>query len=105
MGVPIREVYPRSEPIDERAMDKHRYDGHHTICQNLRDMYHMVDSLRGKPSDEMIDEIRVRCRIGMTMAKKMQNKLKWYREWYIRVLAEDPKPMEKKFDNEKIGVD
>lgn len=80
MGAPM--PYPKAEPIDLKAMELTRYDGHHSICQNLRDMYHMADKLRGNPDKEVIDEIMMRCRIGMTMAKKMNKKLKWYKKWY-----------------------
>jgi hypothetical protein len=104
MGAPM--PYPKADPIDVKAMELTRYDGHHTICQNLRDMYHMAEKINTDPAkkDELIAEIRLRCRIGMTMAKKMNKKLKWYKKWYVTTMQEDPKPIERKIDKEKIEV-
>ena len=62
--------YKRHEPIDEREMDRTRYDGHHSICQTLRDIYHLTED----------EEIRLKARIAMSMAKSMQRKLKEYRD-------------------------
>jgi len=62
--------YKQHEPIDEKQMDKGRYHGHHTICQTLRDIYHLTDD----------PEIRLKCRVGMSMAKSMHKKLKAYHD-------------------------
>lgn len=61
-----------TEPVPERLMDKSRYEGHYSICQKLRDMYHVVES----------PELKMECRIMMAMAKKMHQRLKWYRDRY-----------------------
>jgi hypothetical protein len=64
--------YKRHQPVDLREMEKTRWQGHHTICQFIRDIYHMVDD----------DEVKMKCRIAMNMAKSMHNKLKDYKENY-----------------------
>ena len=61
--------YKRREPVAESVMENTRYEGHHTICQTLRDMYHMTDNA----------DIKLKCRLAMAMAKAMQDKLKWYK--------------------------
>lgn len=62
--------YKRRQPVSEKEMDKSRYDGHHTICQTLRDIYHASDD----------ENIRIRCRMAMAMAKAMHRKLKDYKK-------------------------
>jgi hypothetical protein len=43
-----------------------------TICQLMRNIYHLTDD----------EEIRLLCRIGQTMAKKMDAKLRQYKaDW------------------------
>ena len=61
--------YKRFEPVSEKKILNERYTGHHTICQMLRDIYVMTQN----------DEIKMKCRIGMAMAKSMHNKLKRYK--------------------------
>jgi hypothetical protein len=61
--------YKHHEPVDLAEMDKHRYDGHHSICQQLRDIYHMTDN----------EPIRQKARVAMSMAKAMHERLKKYR--------------------------
>ena len=67
--------YPRVHPATEEEMSeaasiqemkKNRWKGHYTICRKLRDMYHSVDS----------PDLKMECRIMVTMAKKMHEKLK-----------------------------
>ena len=53
-------------------MTKTRYAGHHTICQFLRDIYTMTNN----------EEIKMKCRIGMSMTKSMHEKLKYYKKKY-----------------------
>jgi hypothetical protein len=53
----------------KREMDRKRWEGHHTVCQTLRDIYHST-------SDH---DIRIKCRLAMAMAKAMNEKLKWYK--------------------------
>ena len=61
--------YKRHEPVSVEKMLNERWDGHHSICQKLREIYI-------KTHDE---EIKMDCRIAMSMAKSMQNKLKHYK--------------------------
>ncbi len=61
--------YKRHNPVSEGHMQKQRYSGHHTICQTLRDIYEMTNN----------PEIKMKCRVGMSMAKSMQDKLKEYK--------------------------
>ena len=62
--------YRRREPVPEKAMLKDRYAGHHTICETLREIYQMS-------SDE---DIKLKCRLAMSMAKAMQDRLKKYKK-------------------------
>ncbi len=62
--------YQHREPVSEREMDKTRWDGHHSICQTLRDIYHMTDDC----------EVKLKCRLAMAMAKAMHEKLKEYKQ-------------------------
>lgn len=61
--------YKRRKPVSEKSMLKTRYEGHHTICQVLRDIYLLTNN----------EEIKLKCRLGMAMAKSMQDKLKEYK--------------------------
>jgi len=62
--------YKKVEPVSERKMTKTRYEGHNTICQLLRDIYRISDN----------EDIKLKTRIAMAMAKKMHEKLKEYRD-------------------------
>lgn len=61
--------YEKVEPISIEKMLKTCYHGHNSICQTLRDIFIMTDS----------EEIKIKCRTAMAMAKKMHNKLKEYK--------------------------
>lgn len=61
--------YRRHEPVDESEMDINRWEGHHSVCQMLRDIYHMTDN----------PDIRLKLRLSMAMTKAMNEKLKWYK--------------------------
>lgn len=81
--------YKKYEPIEEKIMDKTRFEGHHSICQMLRDIYHMTED----------QEIKIKCRIGMSMTKSMHRKLKKYKEQEARGqeiadLLDNMRPME-----------
>ena len=67
------------EPVDKGYMNKHRYDGHFTICQKLREIYRATDN----------EEIRLNCRIATAMAKSMHEKLKQYKERYEKENGND----------------
>lgn len=62
--------YKKAEPISEIKMLKQRYTGHNTICQYLRDIYMTTDN----------EDIKLKCRIAMSMAKSMHERLKKYKE-------------------------
>ncbi len=57
------------EPVGEGEMLNSRYKGHYSICQKLREIYQKTND----------PEIKMVCRICVSMAKSMQNKLKYYR--------------------------
>jgi len=77
--------YKRVNPVTEEEIQKEqagfdlapihvmantRYAGHHSICQVLREIYLETDS----------ENIKLKTRLAMAMAKKMQGKLKHYRD-------------------------
>ena len=62
--------YQKVEPVEKIKMQRARYAGHNTICQVLRDIY-------GMSADE---DVLLKCRIAMAMAKKMHARLKAYKE-------------------------
>jgi CRISPR/Cas system-associated exonuclease Cas4 (RecB family) len=70
--------YKTREPVSEKQMLKARYQGHHTICQTLRDIYILTKN----------DEIKYKCRVGMAMAKAMHEKLKEYKKMFDEKGAE-----------------
>lgn len=74
--------YKRRQPVPEAVMDNTRYNGHHTICQTLRDIYHITDN----------PDIKLKCRLGMAMAKAMQERLKYYKNKYEPALDTDTVP-------------
>ena len=61
---------PVREPIRESYMDMKRFEGHHSICQTLRDIYHMTDD----------EKLKLKCRVAMAMTKAMHEKLKKYKQ-------------------------
>jgi len=61
--------YPKIEPVDENRMHRQKYKGHHTICQQLRDIYDLSTDER----------VRYKTRLAMAMAKKMHERLKHYK--------------------------
>ena len=63
-------MYKRHKPVAEKEMLKPRYEGHHTICQTLRDIYALTED----------EEIREKLRLAAAMAKSMHNKIKKYRK-------------------------
>ena len=62
--------YKRVEPVSEKVMKRKRYHGHHTICETLREIYMASDD----------EDIKLKCRLAMAMAKKMHKKLKEYKK-------------------------
>jgi len=62
--------YKRRRPVDVSEMDNTRWEGHHTVCQTLREIYRLTDN----------EEIRYKCRLAMAMTKAMNSRLKWYKK-------------------------
>jgi len=60
----------KHKPSSIKKIENPRYKGHHTICQFLRDIYALTDD----------EEIRLKCRIGLSMTKSMHERLKKYRK-------------------------
>lgn len=63
-------MYQKVEPVDVAIMKKKRYHGHNTICEKLREIYMATEN----------EDIKLKCRVAMSMAKKMHEKLKKYKE-------------------------
>ena len=64
--------YKRRQPASEFEMDRKDYEGHYSICQFLRDIYHITDN----------SEIKMKCRVGMAMTKAMNDRLQYYKHKY-----------------------
>jgi hypothetical protein len=62
--------YKRVDPVPVKKMLRKRYHGHFTICQKLRDIYVASDD----------EQVKLDCRIAMAMAKKMHERLKYYKQ-------------------------
>ena len=62
----------KHNPVPVSKMRKRRREGKMTICQILRNIYAMTDN----------EEIKMKCRIGTSMAKSMQNRLIYYKKTY-----------------------
>ncbi len=80
------------EPAPESDMDIKRWEGHHSICQTIRDMYHLTDD----------SDIRMKCRIAMAMTKAMNNRLQYYKHVYIEHIPHPNNPFEES-KNESNG--
>ncbi len=61
--------YKQHTPVAESEMDMSKWQGHHSICQTIRDMYHETDD----------QNIRLKLRLCMAMAKSMNKKLQYYK--------------------------
>jgi hypothetical protein len=57
------------EPAPISEMSRKRWEGHHTICQTIRDIYNMTDN----------EELKMKCRVAMAMTKAMNDKLQYYK--------------------------
>jgi hypothetical protein len=62
--------HKRVKPVSEGMMLDQRHNGHHTICATLREIF--IAS-----TDE---EIKLKLRLAMAMAKKMNDKLFHYKQ-------------------------
>ena len=58
------------EPASLWEMDRSRWEGHHSICQTIRDIYHLTDN----------EELKLKCRVAMAMTKAMNKKLQEYNQ-------------------------
>lgn len=66
-----KEPYKSVVPLYlEHHMDRRDLHGHNTICSIIQEIYLITDD----------EEIKLRCRTAMTMSKKMDKKLKEYKE-------------------------
>jgi len=63
------EHLPKRDPVLLSEMDMARWEGHHSICQTIRDIYHLTDN----------EELKLKCRLAMAMTKAMHERLKWYK--------------------------
>lgn len=72
MGNIGRMSYKKHKPISVEKMLKDRYEKHHTICQKLREIYQLTDN----------PLIKYKCRMAISMAKSMNDKLKKYRKQF-----------------------
>ena len=68
--------YKRRQPVREKEMLKERWAGHHTVCETLREIYKLAD---GRETFDN-NEIKLKCRLAMAMAKAMQDRLKKYKK-------------------------
>lgn len=62
--------YRKVEPWPHKRMMNPRYKGHHSICAKLKDLYQECDD----------PAIREELAICVTMAKKMHERLKYYKK-------------------------
>ena len=60
----------KHKPVSIKKIENPKHKGHHTICQFLRDIYKLTGN----------EEIKMKCRVGMSMAKSMHERLKVYRK-------------------------
>ena len=78
---PVTEEEMQYPPASIKYMDETRYEGHHTICQTLRDIYHIAGDSE-MLSEEKLELIRVKARLATAMAKAMTSKLHEYKNKY-----------------------
>jgi hypothetical protein len=62
--------YKHVDPVPIHVMLKQRYQGHHSICETLREIYMATED----------EGIKMKCRVAVAMAKKMHEKLKEYKQ-------------------------
>ena len=72
--------YPRTAPATVKELFKDDHPTHHTICQNNRDTYRIVEAL---DIDETVKaDLLERIRLNYAFGKRMHHKLKEYRRRY-----------------------
>ena len=57
------------KPVPEDAMVRAKFDGDHTICQKLREIYQLSDN----------EQVKLNSRIAMSMAKSLIKTIKKYK--------------------------
>ncbi len=67
------------EPAGESDMRKQRWSGHHTLCQTLREIYALADTIVSHPGNA---DIRLKCRLAMAYSKAMNSRLQYYHDKY-----------------------
>ena len=75
--------YKRRNPVPESEMELTRWQGHHSICQMIRDCYHLTEN----------EELRLKLRVAMAMAKAMNNRIQWCKHEHLEHIPHD-KPLE-----------
>jgi len=85
--------YKRREPASEAEMNRKEYEGHYTICQFLRDIYHLADDSANA------EEIKMKCRIGITMTKAMHKRLMYYKRLEM---AQGDEELENTFEGAEV---
>jgi len=65
----MQKILKRPEPADLSHFNMRIYGSHNTICQELREIYHMIDN----------EEAKLKVRVAMSMAKKIVDKLREYK--------------------------
>ena len=58
------------DPVPEELMEKQPIGNGNTVCQILRDIYHLTDN----------EVIRYKLRVATAMTKRMAGKLKYYKD-------------------------
>lgn len=77
--------HKRIPPAPEWMMNDERHSGHFTICCRLREIYQAS-------TDE---DVRYKCREAMAMAKKMNDRLQYYKNKTVE--AEEDKVVSELF--------
>lgn len=62
--------YKHREPVSVKTMLSTKHDGHHSLCQTLRDIYVRTTN----------EQTKLDCRVAMAMGKAMHDKLKKYKK-------------------------
>ena len=69
----LESLIERPEPIDEKYINQIGLVSKNTICQELREIYNLIDN----------EEAKLKIRVAMAMAKKITNRLIMYRNGEI----------------------
>jgi hypothetical protein len=72
--------YPRTSPVTVKELFTDEHPGHHTICQNNRDTYRIIEKL--DIPNELKEDLLLRIRLNFAFGKRMHKKLREYRWRY-----------------------